>query len=219
MSGTAQDAMDGAREYLNDAAGTIWTNAALFPKLREAHRQFAVRLQLAGIPVIKAVSVVLSVPARTTALHTVSGYPFLMIEPKWLKERKPGGRNSDFRDMKQCDFIPNQEMGIDLVWWCWREQKISLLGATVPTEVEIRYLKGLDPLLVGADFLGYPYAENYLAPKTASLAATATESTQAAQDWNAEAEKALTDIIRMNIRGLQNLPARRIGYHRGRAGF
>jgi hypothetical protein len=214
----ASVALASAREYMNDSAGQFWTDAVLMPKLQEAHRQMQVRLQLAGIPVIKTVSTVLTVPARTTDLTTVAGYPADLVEPKWLKSRNSGQRNSDFVDMTQCDYIPNWDMGTSLGWWCWQGEKILLLGSTIAKEVQLRYVRGLAVPTTAGSSLGFIYAENFLGPKTAALAATATENASAVQEWAAEAEKALTDIIRMNIRGLQNLPAKRQAYHRGRHG-
>lgn len=212
----ASVALQSAREYLNDSAGMFWTDVVLMPKLQDAYRQMSVRLQLAGIPVMKTVSSVLTVPAKTTVLNSVAGFPTDLVEPKWMKERLPGSRNSDFVDMTQCDYIPNWDMTNELIWWCWREQKIFLLGATNDVQVELRYVKGLGYPTAPTDELAFFYAENFLGPKTAALAASATENQTAVQEWTTEADRNFNDLIRMNIRGLQNLPARKRPYHRGR---
>lgn len=212
-------ALNSAREYLNDSAGTLWTNDVLMPKLREAHRQMQVRLQLAGIPVIKGHTTALRIPASPFTIDVTSlpGCPGNIIEPRWMKERPYGAtRESDYVDMTQCDYLPAWDAQVELIWWCWRLERLLVPGVTQDREVQIRYTQSIQTPATEFDLLGFLYAENFLGPKTAALAASATENQTAVQEWTAEAERAMSDVIRMNIRGLQNLPARKRPYHRGR---
>lgn len=205
-----------ARTLLNDDAGTLWTDAVLLPKLQEAHRELQVELQAAGIPVIKAVTAVLSVPANTTLLSSVSGFPSDLVEPQWLKEKYPGQPDNDFIDTSECDIIPDLKRTNRLRYWAWLGEQLISLGATVATEVKLRYLRGLAVPTSASSSIGFIYGENFLGHRTAALAASSTGNDSAYAEWSAEANSKVEKIIRMNIKGQQNLPARRRGYHRGR---
>ena len=209
-------ALNSAREYLNDSQATLWSDLTLIPKLQKAHREMQVKLQLAGIPVIRANSVVLSVPRGTTDLTTVTGYPQDLIEPRWMKERAMGELEQDFIDMQECADIPSVQGATELVWWCWQGEKILLLGATSDREVRLRYIKGLPVPNASTDQIGYLFGENYLGPRTASLAAQAVEDPQLYQTCFSDAAQNMLDLIRMGIKQLQNLPTNRRPYHRGR---
>jgi hypothetical protein len=86
----AGQVLDSARVHLNDVGKTIWPDSVLLPFLQEAHRELRVEVVLNGIPVTNEVTGVLSVPAQTTDLSSVVGYPLDMIVPIWLKERQVG---------------------------------------------------------------------------------------------------------------------------------
>jgi hypothetical protein len=209
-------ALNAAREYLNDSAVTLWSDLVLIPKLQKAHREMQVKLQLAGIPVIRAGTSILSVPAGTTDLTTVIGYPADLIEPRWMKERMQGELEQDFVDMTECADIPSIQKSTELVWWCWQGEKILLLGSTQNREVRLRYIRGLPVPQANTDQIGYLFGENYLGPRTASLAAQAVEDPQLYQSCFADAAQNMQDLIRMGIKQLQNLPTNRRPYHRGR---
>ena len=212
----ASVALNTARTLLNDDAATLWTDAVLIPKLQEAHRELQVKLQLSGIPVINAVTVVLSVPANTTDLSTVAGYPTNLVKPEQLKERVPGQKDEDFREMTEVDFIPNINRSTPLTCWSWIGEKILLLGSTIATEVQLRYWRGLPAIVDGTSQIGFIFGENYLGHRTAALAASSTGNDSGYKEWTSEAMAKMDEIIRMNVKGLQNLPANRRPYHRGR---
>src|ERR1035437_6370810 len=117
QSATAFQVLESARIHLNDEIGLIWTDNRLLPKLQEAHRELKNELLLNGIPVIYEVSVVLSVPALTTDLTTVTNYPSDLLSPIELKERSVGGQNIDFTGMSQVNFIPNSQQATTLNYW------------------------------------------------------------------------------------------------------
>src|SRR5690348_7524569 len=126
---TTFQCLESARIHLNDEMGLMWPDNRLLPKFQEAHRELKNELILNGIPVVHEVSVVLTVPAGTTDLTTVTNYPSDMLIPIWLKERQVGQQNVDFTDMVQVSFIPNTQQEVYLNYWAWIEEKIMLLGA------------------------------------------------------------------------------------------
>lgn len=208
-------ALDTARTLLNDDAGTLWTDAVLLPKLKEAHREMQTKLVLAGIPVIKAATAVLSVPANTTDLTSVVGYPTDLIEPTWLKERTPGQQERDFVDMTEVADVPNLNPTTELIYWCWIGEKILLLGAVVNRDVKIRYMKGITVPVAGTSPIGFLFGESYLGHRTAALSASSVGNKTAHDELTQEANMKFQEIVALNIKGGQNLPARKRPYHRG----
>ena len=203
-----------ARSLLNDAAGTLWTDTVLLPFLQEAHRELQVRLDLEGIPVIKNISAILSVPSGNTNLSQLPGFPTNLVKPELLKERKVGQLDRDFIEMNEVSFIPNEQQTDRLRYWSWIGEQITTLGATGATEVLIRYWGGLALPLSGADNLGFLYAENYIGPRTAAIAAGSVGNDTIRTQQGTEADAKLDFVIRMNVKGMQNLPVRRRPYRR-----
>jgi hypothetical protein len=210
----ASVALQTARVLLNDAAATLWTDTTLLPYLQEAHREMQVRLSLAGLPVVKTVSTVLSVPLGTVDLTVVANYPTDLIEPIDLYERKVGESESGFVEMSEVSELPTQAQSDRLNYWLWESEKIKLLGATVATEVRVRYTKGLTVPASGASSIGVAYGEIYLGARTAALAAHATDNQTLYEAQSQEALMKLDDIVGLNIKGQQGLPKRRLPYRR-----
>lgn len=211
---TAQVPLDFARSLLNDSGGTLWTNTILLPFLQQAHRELQVKLQLAGIPVINYQTAALTVAIGATSLNASAGFPTNLIEPIQLKERRVGELLQDFQDMTECQFIPDVEQTDRLTYWAWIGETIQLLGATSANEVQLRYKGGLTVPSAANSALGFLYAENYLGYRTAALAGNSVANETGYQQWSMEADKCFDEVKRMNIKGQQNLPARRRGYHR-----
>lgn len=211
---TAGQAMNSARALLNDTGASIWTNTVLLPLLQEAHRELRAKVILNGIPVINEVTGVLNVPAGTTDLSTVSGYPTDMIVPIWLKEREGSTQNADFIDMTQVDFIPNMNQDIWLYWWCWRHEKILLLGSIVDEQVQLRYRRQIPTPAVAGDELGWLQAENYVSYRTASLACMSIGEVEKADLLQKQSDANMDIVIRLNVKQIQGLPAKRRAYHR-----
>lgn len=221
---TALVALDSARTYLNDVNSQIWTDAVLLPYLKEAHRNLMLVLWLNGIPVIKERTTTLSnVPVNTTVIgfSTVPALPADLIEPIELKERAYGSSEQ---------WIPMEERSWEsdavvqdasLNAWTWRKEALNFLGATSARAILLKYWKSLAILTSSGDALGFLFAEAFLGPQTAGYAANAVGNETLAKEllWirnvNAGiAGSSLDMIIKANIKGMQNLPARRIGYRR-----
>lgn len=221
----ATSALDSARVYLNDTGKQIWTDAILLPFLKEAHRDMLLVLLLNGISVLREKSATINVAAVTGLTLTL---PADLLEPIWLKERAQSSSNpDDWTPMTEVDFEPDINQDVNLNYWCWREEEIKLVGATTARSVLLRYWKTLTPPAAAGDTLGFINAEIFLGPQTAGYAAGSVGNTTLAQEllWiqnsNIGTAGARLDmLIRANVKGQQNLPARRIPYRRfQRSGF
>ena len=223
---TVNVVLDSARGHLNDDEQLVWQDPKIFPKFQEAYREMVNIFDLNDIPIIYAVSKILTVPANTSDdsnldLSTVTDYPTDLLEPIWLKERLPGQRDTDFVDMQQVDFIPQCEIDeSQLVFWCWINNAgtgftIMLRGCLQPTEVMIRYKRYLAPPTELSASVIVPGSEVYLSYRTAALCAASTGSSRF--DYlSATANINLDMVVCSQIKALQNLPAKRRPYHRGR---
>jgi len=212
----AKVALDMARALLDDQAGTLWTDAVLLPFLQKAHSELAAKLAAEGIPVVKTETSILSVPAYTTILNNVAGYPTDLIEPIELFERYPGESVDKFVPVVERNFIPNLLPSQRLAYWCWEGEQIKMLGAVVNTEVQLRYTRALPTPTSASSNIGFIYGELYIGPRTASLAGSSVGNNDGAAEWREQALEGLDDVLAANIRGLQNLPTRHRPYHRRR---
>lgn len=219
------DVFKQARTRLNDDDAANWPDYRLHSKAITAFEELEAELIVAGIPIIQGVSAVINVPAITFPippnttpqldLSTVPGYPNDMILPIWMKERQLGQWNQDFVDMVEVDFLPNIDLDIYLHYWCWFQNTVILLGALNPTQVQLRYQRYLPIPRVNTDSLIVPLGQLFLAPRIAALAYQSVGNRQMWQDMSGEANSNLMRILDMNIKELQDLPAKRRPYHRG----
>jgi hypothetical protein len=210
-----------ARGFLNDDEATNWTDYKLRNKLEHAFDELQAELVLAGIPVITSSSAIMTVPAMSlddinVDMSSVPGYPQDMLFPIGMRERPLGDRNSDFVDMVDVDFIPNVDITTTLNYWSWEQNTILLRGALNPVQVELRYQKLLATPNVNTDSIIVPLAQLFLAPRTAALAYDSLGNRQRRDDLTIMSSANLDKIIRMNIKQLQDMPAKRKPYHRGR---
>lgn len=208
------------RVLLNDEEATNWTDVKIRKKVAMAFEELEAELVLAGIPIIQSVSTIMTVPImniddNNLDLSTVSGYPTDMILPIWLKERQVGEMNRDFVDMVECDFIPNVDIQITLSYWCWIDGTILVRGCLNETQVQLRYQRLLTVPELNTDSIIVPLGQLFLAYRVASLCAESINDTARADRWRQTASVNLDKIMRMNIRQLQDLPAKRRPYHRG----
>jgi len=219
----ANVALATARTHLNDEQGTNWTTQKLMPKLQSAYNEMLNELVRNSVPIINAVSTILTVPANAVDdnnvdLSTVAGYPTNIYEPIWMKERAVGQLNQDFVDMTKVDFIPQTPLGVQLAWWAWIGGTVMLRGALLPNQIQFRYRRILSPPKTVNDDLVVTLAETFLGPETAYLCIASLPNFDkgVAEAMKALAERNLDNIIGEAVRGLQNLPANRRPYHRGR---
>lgn len=208
---TAALAISSARSYLNDFNAVAWSDAVLFPKLQEAHRELSAKLIANGVAAVRNQTAIISVPALaigTTGPINLPSTPSNMIVPISLSERDPGDDLDDLVLMTQVDFVPNVDPIEDLIYWAFLGQQIQLVGATSNKEVQLRYKGSLTMPLTVNDTLGISYAELYLGPRVASLALPDRKDLLGFANVN------LLTVIQYNIVGEQGVPKRRIGYRR-----
>lgn len=208
------------RGLLNDDEATNWPDYKLHNKAVLAFEELEAELLLAGIPIINSVSIIMTVPAMpyddiNLDLSTVNGYPTDMIMPIWLKERQLGEQNRDFIDMTEVDFIPNVDLDTYLHFWCWIQNTIMLRGAYNPIQVQLRYQRFLAVPNVNTDSIIVPLGQLFLAYRIAALAADSMGDRTKRVDLSQIADRNLDKVIRMNIKQLQDTPAKRRPYHRG----
>lgn len=214
------DVYDQARTLLNDDEATNWPDYRLKRKAIVAFDELEAELIIAGIPIIQSVSAIINVPPiyiddDNLDLSTVLGYPSDMILPIWMKERQVGERNQDLVDMVEVDFIPNIDLDIYLHYWCWQKNVILLRGALNPVQVQLRYQRYLAVPQINTDSLIVPLGQLYLANRVAALAYQSMGNRQMWQDLSSTASINLGRILDMNIKELQDTPAKRRPYHRG----
>src|ERR1051326_1868831 len=92
-----------ARTLLNDDAASNWTDAALIPKLQQAHRELQIKLRRAAAPVMKAQYTEV-VGANVTAFATP---PANLVAPIQLWETSSGGAINTYALMTETDPLPN----------------------------------------------------------------------------------------------------------------
>lgn len=213
----ASVALDSARTYLNDVGKSIWTDAVLIPYLKEAHKDLLLILWLNNIPVVKEKSAAIAVTAVSGLELTL---PTDFLEPITLKEKLQGSSES-YSPMVEVDWEPDTTQEQNLRFWAYREEKIQFVGATTNRSVLLKYYKSLADIVDATSPLGFIMSEAFLGPQTAGYAAGAVGSTTLAgellyiPDKNIGVAGPRIDmIVRANIKGQQNLPARRIGYRR-----
>jgi len=213
---TADECISSAATYLNDFGLTTWTKERLFAHLLQAHKQLQVELLLNGLPAIKKTSSIIDVPAGTSNLEGLQ--PSDLVEPISLWERADG-TTDNFVQMSEKGWEPETTQSTELRYWVWLEELIKFLGATTAREVKIKYKAAINVPDQEGSPLGFLFAENYISPKTAALAALSLGNLKAYEVLNGIAEINLEKVIRMNIKGQQSLPARRRPYHRGSQRF
>ena len=214
------DVFKQARTLLNDDDATNWPDYRLHSKAIVAFEELEAELIIAGIPIIQSISAIINVPSMTIDdsqldLSTVTGYPTDMILPIWVKERQVGQMNQDFIDMVEVDFIPNIDLDVYLHYWCWQKNTIFLRGCLNATQVQLRYQRYLPVPKVNTDSLIIPLGQLFIANRVAALAYQSAGDRQMWLDLTEIATLNLNRILDMNIRELQDMPAKRRPYHRG----
>lgn len=211
---TTFQVLESARIHLNDEMGLLWPDNRLLPKFQEAHRELKNELILNGIPVIHEVSVILTVVAGISDLTTIANYPSDLLIPINLKERQVGGQLVDFTDMTQVNFLPDVQSDITLNSWTWLNEKILVSAATQNNEVQIRYTREMTVPIQVNDNIGVLLGESFLSYRTSALAALSVKDYDQATALDLIAKDNLQNVIAFNVKGLQNIPARRRPYHR-----
>ena len=167
MSELVSVALGWARTLLNDDDATNWTDPVLIPKLQVAHKELQFALRNAGVPLMRAMSSPISV---LTGALTVT-LPTDLVEPITLWEAAAATPLSGFVLMTEKDPLPLVAQAATLKYWQWYQETITFVGATAGRYVMMKYKRSLTLPDAAGDSIGFINGENYLAPRTAALAA------------------------------------------------
>lgn len=194
MSVQASVVLATARTYLNDDAANNWTDAALFPKLQQAHRELQIKLRRAAAPLMKT-TYTETVVASSTGFATP---PDDLVAPIQLWEQTPDADISTFALMTEADPLPNVDPATTMIWWAWVEEVVTFIGSTANRTIKMLYWRALPIPQVNTDPIGFINGELYLAPRTAAIAAASVGQSQEMQTLAAVADASLNEVILSN---------------------
>lgn len=166
MSVQASVVLNTARTLLNDDNAAIWTDAVLIPKLQQAHKELQNKLKFAAVPIMRAEAVL---AVATGVLIFAS--PSDLVEPIRLWEKATADPITGYVLMTESDPLPNVVAASTLIYWQWKDEVITFIGATADRTVKLLYWRNLTLPTVNTDFIGFISGELYLAPRVAALAA------------------------------------------------
>lgn len=193
--------------YLNDASGSVYTTAILLPFVKSAYEHLRNEMALNEIPTLNELSAAQTITAGSTTLaSTITD----LLLPYGIEERASGSSDL-YVPMIERTFEPNEAQQTNLRYWMWREETILFLGATTARQIRVRYIKDLNPTaIVGGDTLTAVNARSYLAARVGALAAMfVQQNTSMAEAANMVADDQLQKVIKIAVKGMQALPARR----------
>jgi hypothetical protein len=182
-----------ARSFLNDDAATNWTDAALFPKLQQAHKELQIKLRRAAAPVMKNTYV--ETVASGTAFATP---PTDLVAPIQLWETSSAGAANTYALMTEADPLPNVVAAATMIWWAWIEEAVQFIGSSTSRKILMSYWRSLPLPAANTDVIGFINGELYLAPRTAAIAAGSVGQAAEMQALATLADSSLTEVILSN---------------------
>jgi hypothetical protein len=222
----AEDALNLARALVNDTAGAVFTDALLMPLLNSAYRGLQRELAENGVSVLAEQQDLQLDPDPTsgvtpTEISDTSSpqLPTDCLAPHMLWERATANTTDVFVPMEKFTSggaMLNLQPSTYLRLWEWREDKISLIGATQSITVRMRYEKILPLLTLGTDPVQIRAATDPLGFATAALAARSRGARALAQDLLGTAQMAVENLIERYVRPEQTKGRRRMPYGRHR---
>lgn len=161
-------ALASARTYLNDDAASTWTDAALIPKLQEAHRELQTMLWENGSPAVRAKSLAITV----SSLAVTISLPADLLTPFKLQEYAATVETeADAIDMTETIYLPNRVVNATrLIHWSWSSEAIAFVGCTAARKVIIYYRKSITVPSASGDPIGILFGELYLGARAAAIA-------------------------------------------------
>jgi hypothetical protein len=194
MSVATSIVLNTARTFLNDDAVTNWTDAALMPKLQQAHRELQVKLRRAAAPVMKGTYV-------ETVNPSAIGFatpPADLIAPIQIWENAPAGPITNYQLMTEADPLPNVVASTTLVWWAWVNETVVFIGSSASRMVKMLYWRRLTVPQSNTDLIGFIDGELYLAPRTAAIAYGSTGDANSMNVLATLADGSLSEVILSN---------------------
>lgn len=218
----AEDALNLARALLNDTAGAVFTDALLMPLLNSAYRGLQRELAENGVSVlIEQQDLDLELDPASGVTNTeisdasTPQLPADCLMPHMLWERATANTTDVFVPMEKFTAggsMLNLQPSSYLRLWEWREDKITLIGATQAITVRMRYEKILPAVTLGTDPIQIRAAIDPLAFATAALAARSRGARALAQDLLATAQMATENLIERYVKPEQTKGRRRRPY-------
>jgi len=217
---TAAQVMNRSASLMNDTAKTVYTYVAQLPYLNIAVDELQELFELNNIPVTNQTTAFIAVPAGVVQIEPIENagpgivtYPNDLVEIQGLYERL-GGSTEPFIPMTQREFLPHSLDNLpteSLGYWIWEDQKIKFIGALLPREVKLDYIKKLFPdELNASSAIGIINARGFLYFRTAALCSQFIgENTTRATELNNFATLALDRITGIGIKGKQAIMTRR----------
>lgn len=194
MSVQASVVLTTARTFLNDDASTNWTDAALFPKLQQAHRELQIKLRRAAAPVMK-----------TTYTETVgagglvfAAQPTDLVSPIQLWEKAAGDPVTLYALMTESDPLPNVAQVATMIWWAWIQEQVTFVGSSAARMIKMSYWRALPIPATNTDSIGFINGELYLAPRTAALTAGSVGNAAELAALTTIADGSLNEVILSN---------------------
>jgi hypothetical protein len=194
MSVQASVVLATARTLLNDDAATNWTDAALFPKLQQAHKELQIKLRRAAAPVMKKFYTEV-IAANVTAFVTP---PSDLVAPIQLWETYSGGPVNTYALMTEYDPLPNVVPTTTMIYWSWIDETVTFIGSTAIRQILMQYWRALPLPAVNTDLIGFLNGELYLAPRTAAIAAGSVGQAAEMGALAQLADASLTEVILSN---------------------
>lgn len=205
---TAGAIMDQAAAILNDASKELYTYTAQLPYIRSALRQYLIRLQDNGVPVLKEISATIDVAADATTITLPSSF----ILPIWVKERQDGTTDL-FEDVDEVDDIPEMEQVDSILYWNWREEAITINPPRTAREVQLKYWKTLAEIVDQNTSITLLNCQEPLAFRTAALCARYIgENPSRAIELELVAKGIEDIVIGIEVKAKQSNPVRRKPY-------
>lgn len=235
--------MNLSRSCLNDIAGNLFSDAVLIPYLNSAYRKVRRSISMAGGPLFIMDNLQMILPAVRTpdaSVQTVlndAGYnngttnttsyggfvlqlPVDLLEPSKLEERPAltGANYQEMTDVSEHGGLMSQIQGQTLGMWEWRTDGIFFIGATIDTEIRIRYKRILLDVSDGRGQILIRDSQDCIAYLTAAMAAMARGS-PLVDKWAQAGEDGLENLIAAATRREQNTPRRRRPFSSRNGGY
>jgi hypothetical protein len=206
MNATVKDALVIARSLLMDDIGSIWTDAVLFPKVKQAHQELVAKLNLNGIAVQIQTTVRITIPIGQLNMG-VTG-PTDIIRVIEIHELATGDPIENAIRMTKQDFMPYVPQDTTLRYWTYNLEQVQFLGATTSRDIIMHYLRQPAPPIEVNSTLDFDMSEIYIGPRVAALS-VATKDPNLFSMTNQIAEENLSLLVRTQVKGDQSLPVRR----------
>lgn len=206
---------DMARALYNDIFGDVLDDDTLLPYFKIAYDDLRQECMDLNIPITNQTSEVITVPQGVRSVGgTEANSPALpenLIDIVEVYERL-AGTNNDFTLMKGMRFLPHTEVLTQYFQvYTWQNQALKFLGANGDVDIKIDYVADTLGNIVNGNTVIHPWnSKNPLGYRTAALCAEFIgENKTRADALNANASRAVENMLNTAIKSQQNMPVRR----------